>query len=79
MVVNATAIDDHFPVLFSLTTISQHIVKTATMETDDVPEYQVGKRFVCEGYTGTILYVGKVPPTDGMLSSLNEKNYCHKL
>ena len=34
----------------------------------DLGEYEVGRRFVCEGFTGTILYVGKVPPTDGMLS-----------
>ena len=34
----------------------------------DLKAYQVGKRFVCEGFTGTILYVGKVPPTEGKLS-----------
>ena len=26
---------------------------------------EVGRRFVCEGFTGTILYVGTVPPTKG--------------
>ena len=31
----------------------------------DQGEYEVGRRFVCDGFTGTILYVGKVPPTDG--------------
>ena len=33
----------------------------------DLADYQVGRRFVCEGLTGTILYIGKVPPIDGML------------
>lgn len=38
----------------------------------DLEAYQVGKRFVCEGFTGTILYVGKVPPTEGKLSTCSE-------
>ena len=45
----------------------------------DLADYQVGRRFVCEGFTGTILYVGKVPPTDGMLRlnrEKSQKNFC---
>ena len=38
----------------------------------DLEAYQVGKRFVCEGFTGTILYVGKVPPTEGKWSTRSE-------
>ena len=37
----------------------------SVMAAADLSEYQVGRRCVCEGYTGTILYVGKVPPTEG--------------
>ena len=39
----------------------------------DLEAYQVGKRFVCEGFTGTILYVGKVPPTEGKSSTCSEE------
>lgn len=44
------------------------MLSTSMAAVGDLEEYQVGKRFVCEEFTGTILYVGKVPPTDGMLN-----------
>lgn len=58
-----TPIDDPVPQECASSCSSRRTERMAAA--GDFVEYQVGRRFVCDGFTGTILYVGEVPPTDG--------------